>query len=204
MMKRIFKSTGLIICLCFLVAKCANKGNLPNLKETAISSPKDPFSNQVLHSFGLPNSDKVGLDSNSLVFYCARAYDTSSLIQINKRNKVIQCAYYQLLPEYHRFATDYADTASKLIFLEGFTFVIDSSIWRTVKDQVNAILRSGASVKPDLKYTDGANFAIYFDGQSKYGNSNDDSLYEGFDRLLKNLFVAKYMQLRKPHFIKQK
>jgi len=198
------KSSGMVIVLCFLVAKCVNKGNLPDVKETSTDSPKDPLSSQVLHSFGLPNSDEVGLDSNSLVFYCARAYDTSSLIQINKRSKVIQCAYYQLLPEYHRFATDYADTASKLIFLEGFTFVIDSSIWRTLKDQANAILRSAASVKPDLKYTDGANYAIYFDGQSKYGNSNDDSLYEGFDRLLKNLFVAKYMQLRKPHFVKQK
>jgi hypothetical protein len=203
-MMRIFKFVGLNILFCVLIVKCTNRPNSPDVKETAKNWPKDALSNQVLHSFGLPNSDKMGFDSNFLIFYCSRAYDTSTLIQINKRNGVIQCAYYQLLPEYHRFATDYADTAAKVIFLEGFTFVMDSSIWRIIREQANEVLGSKASVKPDLKYTDGANYALYFEGQSKYGNSNDDSLYVGFDRLLKNLFVAKYIQLRKPHFVKQK
>jgi len=158
----------------------------------------------MLQTFGLPYSESMDFDTNSLMFYCSRAYDTSSLIEIRRQDKLVRGVYYEILPEYHRFATDYADTRSKLIFFEGYSFEIDTATWKSVVDQARAVLQQKEGAIKHLKYTDGATYALYYDGKSKHGNSNNDTAFENFDRFLKVQFLQKYMQLRRPIMHKDK
>jgi hypothetical protein len=112
--------------------------------------------------------------------------------------------YYEILPEYHRFVTDYADTGSKLIFFQGTSFIVDSATWESVTDQAKLILHEKDSLKKNLKYTDGATYALYYNGQSRHGNSNNEAPYEKFHMFLKGNFLEKYKQLRKPIMYKSK
>lgn len=157
-----------------------------------------------MQSFSLPYSENIGSDSGLLIFYCSRAYDTSSLIEIKRKKNLIRGVNYEILQEYHRFITDYADTSSKLIFFEGYSFIIDSAAWKSVVDQAKVILQERKGVNKNLKYTDGGTYALYYNGQSRHGNSNDEATFEKFDTLLKEQFLEKYKQLRKPIMYKVK
>ena len=201
---RICNLSGLLVLVCFLLTKCDHKEDTLNAKTTANAADKDSLSKQVLQTFGLPYSEEMNFDSNSLAFYCSRAYDTSSLIEIKRQGNLVRGVYYEILPEYHRFMTDYADTSSKLIFFEGYSFKIDTATWKSVVDQARVVLQQKEGPGKNLKYTDGATYALYYDGQSKHGNSNDEASFEKFDRYLKGQFLEKYMKLRRPIMHKDK
>lgn len=192
-----------MIIVPFLFAKCGNRGN-PPLVEASAMPASDSISKLVMQKFALPFFENMKFDSSSLVFYCSRAYDTSSLIEIKQQKNLIRGVYYEILPEYHRSMTDYADTSSKLIFFEGYSFIIDPATWKSVTDQAKSILQEREGGNKNLKYTDGATYALYYNGQSRHGNSNDDAPFEGFNRFLKGQFLEKYMQLRKPIMHKSK
>jgi hypothetical protein len=192
------KIFGLFALLCFLLIQCVDKENLPDTKKLDRLSDTDSLSELMLQTFALPYSEQMEFDSGSLVFYCSRSYDTSSLIEIKKQNNLIRGVYYEILPEYHRFNTDYADSNSKLIFFEGYSFIIDSVTWKSITEQAKTIIQEKESQPKNTKYTDGATYAIYFDGESVHGNGNNEVPFEKFDSLLKVQFLNKYMQLRRP------
>jgi len=201
---RISKLLALIIVAPFLFAKCENREKQSILKARAGMSESDSISKAVMQTFGLPYSENIGSDSGLLVFYCSRAYDTSSLIEIKQQKKLIQGVYYEILPEYHRFVTDYADTSSKLIFFEGCSFIVDSATWNSVANQAKAILQERQGLNKNEKYTDGATYGLYYNGQSKHGNSNDEVPFEKFDAFLRSQFLEKHLHLRKPIMHKTK
>jgi hypothetical protein len=167
-------------------------------------SASDSFSKLMIQTFALPYFENMKFDSGSLVFYCSRALDTSSLIEVKKQKNMIRGVYYEILPEYHRFVTDYADTSSKVIFFEGYSFTIDTATWTSVTDQAKVILQEREGLGKNEKYTDGATYALYYAGQSRHGNSNNEAPFEKFDKFLKSRFLEKYKQLRKPIMHKSK
>ena len=164
----------------------------------------DSISKLIMQTFELPYSENMNFDNISLVFYCSRAYDTSSLIEIKQQKNLIRGVYYEILPEYHRFVTDYADTSSKLIFFEGYSFVVDTTAWKSVTTLAKAVLQEKEGLNKNLKYTDGATYALYYDGQSRHGNSNNEASFVKFDKFLKGQFLERYKQLRKPIMYKAK
>ena len=115
---QVFKHLVMFALASFFLAGCVDKKNLPATKANSKISGNDFLSKQVLQSFALPYSEYMVFDSISFVFYCSRSYDTSSLIEIKKQDELFRAVYYETLPAYHRFATDYADKKSKLIFFE--------------------------------------------------------------------------------------
>lgn len=195
---RILKFLTLFFLAVFLLMKCGNRENQPGIKTRAEMPDGDSASKLVVQTFALSYSEHLHFDSGSLVFYCSRTYDTSSLIEIKKQKNLIRGVYYETLPEYHRFVTDYADTSSRLIFFEGYSFIIDSAIWKSVTDQAKIVLQKKGGTSKNEKYTDGATYALYYNSQSRHGNSNDEADFVKFDSLLKVQFLWKYVQLRKP------
>lgn len=176
----------------------------PGVKTTSVLPADDSLSRLVLQTFGLPYSNATKFDSNSLIFSCSRAYDTSSLIEMTRKGKLVKCVYYEILPEYHRFMTDYADTSSKLIFFEGYSFTIDTATWKSVVDRTQIVFQAETGPNKNSKYTDGTTYALYFNGRSRHGNSNDEALFEKFDSFLKSQFLDKYRRLKKPIMYKKK
>lgn len=201
---RIYKFSALVLLTSSLFTKCGNREDQPIAKTGTIISTKDSISKLMMQTFELPYFENMNFDSGSLVFYCSRAYDTSSLIEIKEEKNLIRGVYYEILPEYHRFVTDYADTSSKLIFFEGYSFAIDTATWKSVTDQAKAVLQEKEGWNKNLKYTDGATYALYYGGQSRHGNSNDEASFVKFDQFLKRRFLERYKQLRKPIMHKSK
>ena len=71
-------------------------------------------------------------------------------------------------------------------------------------DLAKAVLQEKEGLNKNLKYTDGATYALYYDGQSRHGNSSDEASFVKFDRFLKGQFLERYKQLRKPIMHKSK
>jgi hypothetical protein len=117
---------------------------------------------------------------------------------------LIRGIYYEVLPEFHRFLTDYKDIGSNIIFFEGNSFTLDSVTWIFLTDQANIVLHEKPKLNKNEKYTDGSTYALYYNGQSRHGNSNDEVAFKKFDSLLKIEFLWKYMQLKKPVMYKNK
>jgi hypothetical protein len=98
---------------------------------------------------------------------------------------MISCVYYQILPGYHRFRTDYADKTAKLIFFEGCSFTIDSTEWYSIISQAKLILHEKIQVNAHQKMTDGVAYALLYSSQIQRG-STGDVVFEGFDLFLKS------------------
>lgn len=147
----------------------------------------------------MPLPDNSLPDSNSLIFYCSRTFDTTSLVHLQKCGGSIHGVFYEMLPTYHRYAYDYAIQEDSLLFFEGYRFVIDSIIWKSVREKAQEILDKGHGLRNKDRYVDGNSYLLYHNFRRIEGNSgNEEDLFEKFDRYLKNAFLQKYMNARKP------
>lgn len=198
------KYFGILVIVCFLFAKCVNKENVTVIRDHPKISDSDSSLKQMLKTFALPYSELMEFDSSSLVYYRSSSYDTSFLLQIKSQNNSIKGVFYEILPEYHRFPTDYADKSSKLIFFEGYSFIIDSLTWDSVTTLAKIFLQKKENQSKKGKYTDGATYALYYGGESIHGNSNNADPFEKFYSFLRTQFLDKYLQLRKPIMHKNK
>jgi hypothetical protein len=201
---KVLKSTTLFSAICLLYFACRDDKVIIADKLLVDKHSDDSSAKVILKTFGLIYPNDLKFDSNALLFYCSRTYDTSSLVYIQKENSVIQGVFYMMLPNYHRYITDYADKKSNLLFFEGYSFTVDSTIWQSLRKQADSIFQYKDNKNIKLKYTDGATYALYYNLQSRHGNSYDETVYEGFDKYLKEVLLNKFMQERKPIMYKVK
>jgi hypothetical protein len=82
---QIHKLLALVIVASFLFSKCDNREKQLIVKTGDGMSASDSLSKLMMQTFSLPYSENIGSDSGLLVFYCSRAYDTSSLIKISRK-----------------------------------------------------------------------------------------------------------------------
>ena len=87
---RIFNLPALAFIALFILVRCGNREHQASIRPETHISKADSLSMLVLQTFSLPFSRDMKFDSNSLLFYCSRAYDTSSLIQIEKKSNLIR------------------------------------------------------------------------------------------------------------------
>jgi hypothetical protein len=189
---------------CLFFISCHDNTISNGNKSIPVKPTDDSAAKIIMQTFGLPYPDNMKPDSNTLLFFCARSYDTSSLIYLQKNRNGIQGIFYMMLPAYHRFMVDYANEKSKLLFLEGYSFIIDSSIWKTITTQADTILAYKAKPGKHYKYVDGSEYGLFYNLQYSHGDSNNENVYEGFDKFLKNTFLEKFMQAKKPKMHKIK
>lgn len=90
-----------LVALLYLFAigcRSNEKNNIITNSYVKEKTNKDSIAESIVAKFSLPYSDILKADSNSLFFYCSRAYDTSSLIHIQKGPTEIRGIFYQMLP----------------------------------------------------------------------------------------------------------
>lgn len=167
-----------------------------------------PFSNEKvigldtnITKFTLGYPENLRLDSNSLIFYCIRSFGTSVLVHLQKNATGVRGVFYELLPTYHQSLNDFADDKNQLLFFQGYSFKIDSTIWRNIKRKANLLLLMEDTVSQKLKYVDGSHYALYHNLKARFGDSNQENLYEDFYTFLREAFLEKMFQLRKPNAI---
>lgn len=148
-----------------------------------------------------PVSDRILLDSNSMIFSCVRTFDTSSLIHIQLYGGHFKVRYYEMLPAYHQNINDFSNENNELLFFEGYSFTIDSIIWKKVILKAEEVLQASVSSER-LRYKDASYYALYSGTQQRKGDSNDEDLFEGFDAFLKALFLQRCINARKPELFR--
>lgn len=191
--------------MCCLFMQCGNTKNRPESEVvTGMWNRADSIARRQMENLGLPYDQNLEADSGLLIFFCYRPGDTSSLIQIKQQNNVFRGLYHEILPTYHHFVSDYRDTTSKLIFYEGYSFVLDSAQWKSIVARVNEIFQDKKFENTGLKWTDPSEYALYYGGQSRHGGPENRASFERFDKFLNNLFLGEFKQLRKPIFYKSK
>jgi len=157
----------------------------------------DSLSKSVLQKFSISGDEYVN-DSNCLSFYCCRNYDTTTLIQIKKHEQTMFGVYYQILPTYHRFMNDYADRNTKLLFFEGLSFTIDSLEWQSIIYHAKLVLQEKINMNAP-KVTDATTYGLLYNHQILQGRTGaGDVIFDNFDRFLKDSFLDKFKQARKP------
>jgi hypothetical protein len=111
--------------------------------------------------------------------------------------------YYQILPTYHRFITDYAGGNTKLLFFEGYSFTIDSTEWQAIVNQAKLVLQERINMNAP-KVTDATTYGLLYNHQIQHGRSGaGDVIFDKFDRFLKDSFLGKFIQARKPIMYKK-
>ncbi len=192
----------LLVCIHLLLLGCSDKSTTLADNKGLSKVEIDSLSKAVLQKFSI-SGDEYKNDSNSLSFYCCRNYDTITLIQIKKQKQTLSGVFYRILPTYHRFITDYADRNAKLIFFEGFSFTIDSTEWQSIVNQARLVLQEKINMNVP-KFTDATTYGLLYNHQIQQGRSGaGDVIFDKFDRFLKDSFLDKFIQARKPIIFKK-
>jgi len=185
--------------------QCDNGKKTPDVKVVSgLTYKEDSLARRQMEGFGIPYSRNLMADTALFVFFYSQPGDTSSLIEIRPEKDIIRGMYYEILPNFHHFVTDYKDTTSKLIFFEGYSFVLDSAQWRSLVGQANEIFEEKEKPNTGLKWTDASTYALYYGGQSRHGGPEGRASFEKLNNLLNDLFLNRYRGLRKPIFYKNK
>ncbi|HYM93330.1 MAG TPA: hypothetical protein VET23_04270 [Chitinophagaceae bacterium] len=189
-----------LLCLCFLYYSCQEKAN--NVKENIVTQSnryEDSTLSFVMKKFGLPQLQSDRSDSNTLVFYCLRSFDSSFLIHLRQEPNGINGAYYVEMPSYYN-VNDSGAKENQLLFFEGYSFTLDSAKWQIVKDKAEELLRD-TIFKNSPGCRDCKEYGLSYDLKSKIDNGIK---YEPFYRFLKEQFLEKFIQKRKPFVRREK
>ncbi|MFT3750324.1 MAG: hypothetical protein QM768_18555 [Agriterribacter sp.] len=154
---------------------------------------------EVVQKFNLPYPGNINLDSNSLIFYGDRTFDTSFLLHLNKTNFGINGTYYEVLPNYHRNLYDVKFPNYQILFFDGYGFKLDVSMWNLLIQKVNHLITSDSTVESKVGGRDGNKYGLIYNGvKIVKGNMNDNTGYESFYKFLKDLFIDHLVSNRQP------
>lgn len=152
----------------------------------------------IIKKFNLPYTGNLSLDSNSLIFYGDRAFDTSFLLHVRKDIGKINVTYYEVLPNYHRFLNDVRVSDRQALFFEGYGFVLDSSTWKIIKNKAAELPPTDTNTKSNPIVRDGDHFAFLSDMGVKKSNSMTSVQYAVFYKFLKDSLLDDLINERIP------
>jgi hypothetical protein len=167
------------------------------------SKYRDSSINFIMKKFELLYPENFKSDSNSLVFYRTATFDTSFLIHLKQEPSGINGAYYEVLPSYHNNVNDFA-TEDQLLFFEGYSFTLDPTKWAIMKRMAEKMLSSDTSFKSNEGIRDGEEYVLSYNFKSSKSHIDNNGEYESFYKFLKELFLEKFIQKRKPFVYREK
>lgn len=175
-----------IIVLLFILSCRNEKGQ----KDTqTIQNDKPIEMDWFIRKFGLPYDKNLIADSNTLILYKSKNFDTSFLIHLQRRDTVTYGVYYEILPEYHKSADHYLDQKTKLIYFEGYSFQIGDSSWRRIISTIPPkIIINNTSQKNNEACFDCPH---YFVAYNFIRSSSNNINRKSFDEYV--LFLKKYL-----------
>jgi hypothetical protein len=184
--------TGIMFLLCACSERTTENKTFSNEKVWKDSIPP------MLKNFSQLYPKDLLLDNNSLIFFRSQGYDTSYVVEFKRGQQEISAMFCVVLPEFQRFSNDYAEEKTNLLFFEGYSFIIDSIIWNTVKAHAEKILTGNTISKEKNLVADGVAYGLFYNYKHSYSIAGSDSLYVGMDSLLMNKLLSRFMSKRKP------
>ncbi|MEZ2440115.1 hypothetical protein AB6805_00230 [Chitinophaga sp. RCC_12] len=188
----------LIISTCLMIS-CQRQEH--SAKQTNTDSTQYLLESLV-EKFSLAN-DKMLADSNQLIFYYEKRFDTTLLVSFKKDADRIKVVVYQVAPPYYRNGGNLRGNQKSPQFFEGFSFSIDTATWSSTVRAATEILNTRPVRDDENSAFDGPTYLLAFNSKIRVNrNSMDDSLLSGYLSLLKNQFLHKYME-QKPMWRKE-
>lgn len=184
-----------------IILFCNCRDNQPGIKkyESTTTGDNGEFAlDPIEERFTLPYPESLQLDSNSLMFYRTSSFDTSLLIHFYIAKKTVKVVCYETLPTFHRNINDYADKENHLLFFEGYSFIIDSSKWKSVKENAQKILADTNTRFRNDGCADCGFGLISHDFKIRRSNAKNLSLYDNYARWLKDSLLKQFVEKRKP------
>jgi hypothetical protein len=120
--------TNLLLIIAIIIS-CNSKSRPKGNQELSKKAPPINVLDQFTKSYPV---DLV-CDSNSLIFYVSKSFDTSYLLQINNTSNFNNCICYYVPPANQR---GLLAEPKKHIAFNGFNFFIDSIKWQNVKRSI--------------------------------------------------------------------
>lgn len=149
-----------------------------------------------MEKFELPYLNSSNLDSNSLVFYNTRTFDTSSLLYLKHEGTETRGVYYEILPNYHNSINSFAFEKNQLLFFDGYSFTIDSGDWARIKNFSLLLLAKDSSFNINLGCRGCEEYALFFNHKSSKADYKSDSMHIRFINLVKKLFLDDLIKKR--------
>ena len=147
----------------------------------------------LVEKFSLTN-DGMLADSNQLIFYYEKRFDTSLLVSLEKEADRIKAIVYQVAPPYYMNRGRPEENRKSPQFFEGFSFSIDTVSWKSTVNDAREILDADVPQNQTNIAFDGATYLLAFNSRIRVNrNTIDDSLLSGYLSLLKSRFLYKYM-----------
>jgi hypothetical protein len=164
------------------------------IKDT-LSFKNDP----IIEKFMLPYNENLYADSNSLIFYYTKPFDTSFLIHMRYFNDEIVGTYYETLPQFHRDLEGYSDDNIKFLFFDGFSFIVDKKIWDSIRNNAKALLSKESPVDSKSCFDCTAYFLAY-NTQIRYNNNGNEIYFKHLAEYFKMTIINRVNKIRREKF----
>jgi hypothetical protein len=184
-------SALIVIVLICSIACNSKKDNSTQQKKNVLPFSKD----LIIRKFTLPYDENLQLDTNSLIFYQTKSFDTSYLIHIKNIGSEIVGTYYQSLPRLSRDLEGYEDNNIKFLFYQGFSFSIKESLWDSIRNNAEKILTKDSSIQSKACFDCGSYYLAY-DLQSRHDNKENEVDFGEFSKYLKASLISRINKIR--------
>ncbi len=186
-----------ILLLFFFYIGCKEKTNTSNTGLSINDRYRDSSFNFIRKKFGLPYSEDYRLDSNSLVFYGTRTFDTSFLIELKQTASKVNGVYYEVLHTYHNNVNDFSIEENQLLFFEGYSFTLDTAKWEKIRALAQKMLTIDTSIYSNNGCRDCPEYVLCYNLKIGKSNKENQTKYDTFYIFLKDLFLENFIQRRK-------
>ncbi len=151
-----------------------------------------------INKFSLPYDSHLNLDSNSVIFMKEVPFDTSYLIHVRKESSVIRGVCYMILPSFHRDLEDFKDEKQKLLFFDGFSFILDSLQWETLnKKTKETLINMTDSIPTNSSCIHCPSYTLFYNHQRRAtGNSKLQGNFKSYETYLREEIVDPLLKKR--------
>lgn len=185
-----------ITIVLFLLNSCnSNRAGDQRIKKDSLSFRSDP----IVSKFTLPYSEQLYADTNSLIFYYTKPFDTSFLVHLRKINDEISGTYHQTLPKFHRDLEGYNDGDIKFLFFDGFSFIINKETWDSITKNAIELLSKDDSIRSKVCF-DCPSYFLAYSAEIRYDNRNNEIYFKQLAELLKWSIIDRINKIRREKF----
>lgn len=184
------------LMMIFFLVSC-DRSNRKNLNTGAKSDSLSlPLITRV-ERFSLPFSKEIP-DSNGLFFYFSQRFDTSFFVHLERQSIGIRGVLYEITPSYHRDDKDFADSASQLLFFDGYSFAIDSIRWDNMVKKASGIFVDGHEPSKTEVCLDCPYYFLAYNRKVTDSYEKGRPIFEAFAQFLKDSLLNQYIRKRQP------